>query len=132
MDSEMKSATSSPVHLCFAVVLYCGQASYIFFSSTPVKGSRCSAVSISRPLGFFTGCAGLRIIHWLETQYSKKGLSIAIRRAPVLGLIAHEVRNSGKTGAASRSRFDLPEHRAALWSHHRHQRGSEWTLRSFP
>src|SRR5260370_30587048 len=89
----MKSATSSPVHLCFALP-YFEQASYIFFNSSSVKGSLCLACSISRPFGFFTARAGLRVIHSLLTQYSKNGLSIAIRRAPVRGLIAHEVRNS--------------------------------------
>ncbi len=90
---EMKSATSSPVHLCFALP-YFGQASYISFNSSSVKGSLCLACSMSRPFGFFTACAGLRVIHSLLTQYSKKGFNIAMRRAPVRGLIAHEVRNS--------------------------------------
>ena len=89
----MKSATSSPVHLCFALP-YFEQASYIFFNSSSVKGSLCLACSMSRPFGFFTASAGLRVIHSLLTQYSKNGFSIAIRRAPVCGLIAHEVRNS--------------------------------------
>src|ERR1700676_3873869 len=93
MEMDMKSATSSPVHLCL-VLPNLGQASYIFFNSSSVKGSRCVACSMSRPLGFFTACAGLRVIHSLLTQYSKKGFNIAMRRAPVRGLIAHDVRNS--------------------------------------
>src|ERR1035441_6639861 len=96
MDSDMKSARSSPVHLCLGPVPYFGQALYIRFNSSSVKGSFCSArfSDASRPLGFLTARAGLRVIHSLATQYSKNGFSMLMRRAPVCGLMAHDVRNS--------------------------------------
>jgi hypothetical protein len=65
-----------------------------------------------RPFGFVAMRAGLRDIHSLETQYSKKGLSIAMRRAPVWGLMAHGVReavfcHSAATALAS-SQLEVP------------------------
>src|SRR5436190_519778 len=102
MDSEIKSATSSPDHLCLGVLPYFGQASYMRFSSSSVNGSFCSArfSAASRPRGFLTRRAGLRVIHSLATQYSKNGLRMLMRRAPVCGLIAHDVRNSRTSGGS--------------------------------
>src|ERR1019366_3034208 len=96
MDSEMKSARSSPVHLCFAEVPYFGQASYMRFNSSSVKGSFCSArfSAASRPLGFLIIRAALLVSHLFTTQYSKNGFTILMLRAAVCGLIAQDVLNS--------------------------------------
>ena len=64
--------------------------------SSSLKGSFCSLRPSpeSRVFGFLTIRAGLRSVHSFDKQYSKKLLTMLMRRGAVLALTFHEDLNS--------------------------------------